>query len=56
MENNDLAALKLELEAWRASKNRGRFIPDEIWQKAASLAKAVGVNPAFRQFDFLLTS
>ena len=44
MENKDLAALKLELEAWRASKDRGRFIPEQIWQKAASLAKTVGVT------------
>lgn len=44
MENNELAALKLELEAWRMTKDRGRLIPEEIWQKAASLARAVGVT------------
>jgi hypothetical protein len=44
MENSELVALKTELEAWRASKDRGRLIPEEIWQKAASLAKTVGVT------------
>lgn len=44
MENKDLAALKLELEAWRSSKDRGRLIPEGIWQRAASLAKSVGVT------------
>jgi len=42
MENHALAALKLE--GWRAAKDKARFLPEEISQRAVSLAKSVGVT------------
>jgi hypothetical protein len=41
-----LAALARQLEAWRASRQRGEAIPAELWQAAAELAHSHGLNPA----------
>ncbi len=44
MESAELDKLKRELEAWRSSKDKGRRIPEELWQRAAALAPSLGVT------------
>jgi len=41
----DLFKLARGLERWRASAQRGRRIPEPIWEAAARLARTYGVSP-----------
>ena len=49
MESEELVALKQAFEAWRNSENRGRVIPEELWQRAAILAKKIGVTRVHKE-------
>lgn len=44
MENKELDELRRKLEHWRGLKNKGRLIPEEIWQGAVVLARELGVT------------
>jgi hypothetical protein len=41
----ELLKLARSLERWRASPQRGRRIPEPLWEAAAGLARAYGVSP-----------
>lgn len=40
----ELEHLKKDFEAWRGSKEKGQRIPEELWQRAVSLAKSLSIN------------
>ena len=40
-----LQAVARRLNAWRARRQRGQRIPEEIWNSAVSLARVHGLNP-----------
>jgi len=40
-----LQAVAHRLNAWRARRQRGQRIPEEIWNSAVSLARVHGLNP-----------
>lgn len=54
--SNDLDGLKRELETWRSSKNRGRFIPEGIWQRAATLTHTIGVTKVHQELRLGFTA
>ena len=41
----ELAQVREELVAWRASAGKGRKIPDAVWRKATCAARRHGLNP-----------
>jgi hypothetical protein len=40
--------LRARIEAWRSSEQRGRRMPEELWQEAGSAAQMLGVCPVSR--------
>ena len=56
MESKELNTLKRELEAWRSSKSRGRFIPEDLWQRAAALTHTLGVTRVHQELRLDFTA
>ena len=56
MENKELELehLKKDFEVWRGSRDKGTRIPEELWQRASSLAKSLSLNRIHKelQLDF----
>ena len=43
-----IEGLRVRIEAWRRSENRGRRMPEELWQEASAAAQRLGVCPVSR--------
>jgi hypothetical protein len=43
-----IEGLRVRIEAWRRSENRGRRMPEELWQGASAAAQRLGVCPVSR--------
>jgi hypothetical protein len=44
----EIEGLRARIEAWRRSENRGRRMPEELWQEAGAAARRLGVCPVSR--------
>lgn len=40
--------LRVRIEAWRSSEDRGKRMPEELWQAAGTAAQRLGVFPVSR--------
>lgn len=49
MESRQLENLRRDLVAWRTSESKGRLIPESLWQRAAQLARSMGVTRVSRE-------
>lgn len=43
-----IEGLRARIEAWRSSDDRGRRMPEELWQEAGAAAQILGVCPVSR--------
>ena len=43
-----LEALQRQFDAWRSAGEKGRRIPEALWNSATELAREIGVNPVVR--------